>query len=99
MFARDKKNALFLKSYKCQFLKPDFLVKYKSLHLINDHTIYRGGLDQNGKPHGEGVCQYPKSLFEGTWDHGEKIEGLYKDRKGSIIEGFWLENRPYGKCT
>ena len=49
--------------------------------------MYRGELDEDNNPHGRGVCKYPKSLFDGCWHHGERLNGLYIDSNGSSIDG------------
>lgn len=53
---------------------------------------------KNSKAHGYGICTGPKgqARYEGSWNHGFELSGVYVWPNGHRFEGDWLGGRRHG---
>ena len=53
---------------------------------------------KNGKAHGFGICTGPKgqARYEGSWQNGFEISGVYVWPNGHRYEGEWFSGRRHG---
>lgn len=60
--------------------------------------FYEGALDNNGKPHGQGILKYDnKAIYEGTFKNGQRDGlGRYTFPNGMIYEGDWKQDKKQG---
>ena len=64
---------------------------------FDDGGIYCGEW-QDGKAHGYGICTGPKNVgkFEGFWQEGFEVLGVYIWPNGNRYEGEWKDGRRHG---
>ena len=81
-----------------KFLVPSLLALSSMIMPSAFADTYEGNRDADNRFHGKGVYTYSGGgVYEGTWDHGERIgSGKHTWIDGTVYDGEWENNLPQG---